>query len=174
MIPVIYVRAVQENSSFYDGQNTPTRPILSCPPSVGHRVSRSNGALRYRWNTVHVVGVVLTYTVKMNACSIVCEAVNDVDDYSIPPGFSCQSQRLCAHPMASDLPIRLDRGAWKTAVDEKHITRDAIWGSGAVSELKPVFNSRTSIGNFIIIVCTNVIIAPDCTVACGVSGTDCA
>jgi hypothetical protein len=72
----------------------PARTVLCGSPCIGIAVPWGRGALCDRADSVHLVRIVLAYTVEMYASPIsgLCKAVRDVNDDSISPvGNDCWS-----------------------------------------------------------------------------------
>lgn len=114
---------------------------MGSAPCVSLGITRSNGALGDRGNTIHLVGVVLTNTVPVNSRSVVGHVVGDMDNDSVTP--------VCN-----------DGGARNGAVDSEDNTLPSIRGSSDVLDVEPVFPGHTSIWYLVIVVGANVVVSP--------------
>lgn len=87
---------------------------------------------------------------EVQAGTVVCEAVCDVDFDSVAP-------------------VGLDCGTRNAAINSEYIASISVWRGSDVRQFEPVFDSDASVRHNVIIVCANVVVAPDATIARRVS-----
>ena len=118
---------------------------------------------------------------EVQTCTVVRKAVSDVYFDRVTPvcfdRWACKAKRSSQYSV-SDIMVSRDPASkirilrsrtWDTPIYSEHGTSIAVRRCGNVRELEPVFDRDPSVGDHVVVVCADVVVAPDASVACSVA-----